>query len=125
MKKAKEISNQISLVRKVLYGLSHQVKQIEECNFKEKLADNPDNKEVLKRYIKTEGVHLIIAPTGSGKTYLNVQASYDITREDDSASVIIACSSIALARQIAKYPTDMSMIFIADVNMSMDDIRIV
>lgn len=104
MKKAREISNQIALVRKALYGLSHQVKQIEECKFKEKLADNPDNKEVLKRYLMSEGVHLIIAPTGSGKTYLNVQAAYDITGEDDSARVIIACSSVALARQIAKYP---------------------
>ena len=104
MKKAREISNQIALVRKALYGLSHQIKQIEECKFKEKLADNPDNKEVLKRYLMSEGVHLIIAPTGSGKTYLNVQAAYDITGEDDSARVIIACSSVALARQIAKYP---------------------
>mgnify|MGYP002865966779 CR=1 FL=1 len=79
MKMAK-LLKQSKLVRDLFYGDGHECKNIRSFQFSTYLSDNADNIKVLENAIKEDGIRLVVAPTGAGKSVALLESAKRIVR---------------------------------------------
>ena len=66
-KRADRVVQESDRVRELYYGSKYPC-NIRDCQYKDYISDNEDNKAVLDSVLSEKGIKLVIARTGSGKT---------------------------------------------------------
>lgn len=94
------VMKEFPAVRELFYGDGITCKNIKKCTFQTYLLDNKANESVLDEIISSQGIKLMIAPTGAGKSFSLVERARMLTAQDKDCKVIIALPSRLLTLQV-------------------------
>lgn len=86
-------------VRELLYGNQYPCK-ITDCQYKDYISDNKDNDAVLDSMLSGQGIKLMIAPTGSGKTSALIARADRLVSGNRGYRVVFDLPTRALATQM-------------------------
>ena len=88
-------------VRDLLYGDGYYCEDIVRCKYHTYLLDNKDNEKVLDDALSDSGIKLIVAPTGSGKSFSILSRAKELVAKEKDIKVVIALPTRALALQVS------------------------
>lgn len=98
-KRADRVLREANKVRKLFYGSEYPCR-ITDCQYKEYISDNKDNDAVLDSVLSRQGIKLVIAPTGSGKTAALISRADRLVSDHKGYRVVFDLPTRALAIQM-------------------------
>lgn len=69
MGKADKVAKEQAEIRDILYGDGYHCEKITKCKYDKYILDNKDNIQVIDEVLNSKGIKLVIADTGSGKSF--------------------------------------------------------
>ena len=98
-KRADRLLQQNNKVRTLFYGSKYPCK-VTDCQYEDYISDNKDNDAVVDSLLSGNGIKLVIAPTGSGKTSALVAGADRLTSGQKGYRVVFDLPTRALATQM-------------------------
>lgn len=97
-------------IRKLFYNDSHYCRNVETRKYDRYIADDPDNVRALEEVMKDNGITLVVAPTGSGKTKTLVDVAKKVVKQDKDCKVYIALPTVDTTQQTGHIPDVRAMV---------------
>lgn len=97
-------------IRKLFYNDSHYCRNVETRKYDRYIADDPDNVRALEEVMTDNGITLVVAPTGSGKTKTLVEVAKKVVKQDKDCKVYIALPTVDTTQQTGHIPDVRAMV---------------
>ncbi len=91
-------------IRKLFYNDSYYCRDVETRKYNRYIADNPDNVKALETAMTNKGITLVVAPTGSGKTWTLADVAKKVVKQDKNCKVYIALPTVDTTQQTGHIP---------------------
>ena len=91
-------------IRKMLHNDDNYCKCVETHKFDRYIADNPANVGILENAMTSNGITLVIAPTGSGKSSTLANVADKIVKQDKNCKVFITVPTVGITAQMGNIP---------------------
>ncbi len=104
------IKDMSKAIRKRLYNDDNYCKDVVTQKFDRYISDNPDNDRILEDAMTKEGITLVVAPTGSGKSHTLVSVAKEVVKKDKDCRVYIALPTLCTTSQIGSIPDVWKMV---------------
>lgn len=101
-RQAEKLRDLMKEVRPLIHKDNVVCNQIVDCTYQQYLLNNKDNVKVIDEALATDGIKVMIAPTGSGKSYSLLSRAKELVKKNKDCRVIIALPSRALTMQVGK-----------------------
>lgn len=102
-RQAEKLRELMKEVRPLIHKDNVVCNQIVDCTYQQYLLNNKDNVKVIDEALATDGIKVMIAPTGSGKSYSLLSRAKELVKKNKDCRVIIALPSRALTMQVGKH----------------------
>lgn len=100
-RQAELVIKEMAKVRPLVHNDDVVCKRIIDCKYNQYILNNSDNIAIIDEALHTNGIKLVIAPTGSGKSFSLLSRAKEMVKQQD-CKVILALPSRALTAQVAR-----------------------
>ena len=100
--KAEKLRELMKEVRPLIHNDNVVCNKIIDCTYQQYILSDKDNVKVIDEALNTDGIKVIIAPTGSGKSYSLLSRAKELVKTNKDCKVVLALPSRALTMQVGK-----------------------